>query len=80
MKTEAYSRGVHVGNIAYVVGLGLMALVVVGVLVCANSASQRVRADEQLRDAFVAECIERHTAARCREFWSYGRTDLGRKP
>lgn len=31
------------------------------------------------RHAFIADCLDRHPEARCKEFWEYGRTDLGRK-
>ncbi len=36
--------------------------------------------DEMVKlDSFLNECIALHPEKRCKEFWRYGRTDLGRK-
>lgn len=57
---------------------GMLALFV---LICVGAyRSAQEEQDERTKlNSFLNECIERHAEKRCKEFWRYGRTDLGRK-
>lgn len=61
------------------VGVGTVAVIIVLAL-AANEARLDALESEKQYNAFMGECIERHSNDQCRSFWRYGRTDLGRKP
>lgn len=70
----------HWGDVAGYLIFVVVVLFVVGVTSFAIVGGMKLsKSEEDTRNAFFSDCIERHSESRCKEFWRYNRTDLGRK-
>lgn len=77
MTGELYptKRDVLIGVVTFAGIVGAVGMISMGVYRVATQERQK----EDKLNAFIAECIELHPESRCKEFWRYNRTDLGRK-
>ena len=76
MTTHIRERIYDICGVTFVAGLFTLF-----VLICMGA--YRLAQEEQDKrvklDSFLNECVALYPEKRCKEFWRYGRTDLGRK-